>query len=215
MNGDIFMKFKVAFILGAFVFLKPIDPVFAYAEIIHITRGDIVSDEDASLLKGTPYVPVRKFVTEIKGREDKDLEKVEILNLEGSLLRAKGIRCVMDEVLPRLPHLKILDISYTGLDNLEDISVVLDILRQFPHLEFLYAQGNDGLTQIPLSLISQSTDNQSLLEDLTSKVIIFPSSIASDEFSTPELSSYKEWNTAHKRFYKLWEQYNSSNSREN
>lgn len=175
-----------------------------------IKRKDIVSEEDAEYLNDHRYVPVHKFVTEMKQKDSEELQKIDILSLEGSTLRSSGMRMIMDEVLPLLPHLRILDISYTSLNEPEDAGLIIEILRRFPHLEFLHVLGNGVLAHLPTNLVTQAKSDKQLLDNVTSKVTVFHSGLASDELKQPDLASYKDWDQTHRRFYQEWDKLESN-----
>lgn len=197
---------KVA-LLGTALSLLSTEVVVAFSSIVH---KNLVSEEDEEYLNDKQYVPVRKFVAEIKQKDGEELEKVDILSLEGSTLRSSGMRVIMNEVLPLLPHLRILNISYTSLDKPEDAGLIIEILKRFPHLEFLHVLGNGVLAHLSTNLVSQVKTDEQLLSAVTSKVVIFHSGMASGKFKTPELNPYTNWEQTHRRFYQVWDKLESN-----
>lgn len=178
----------------------------ALCSATHLSAGkldysdqDIVSDDIAHYGSGTSITKLAKIVDVL------DLEErqgVDTLILKTNLLGVQALREIIEKVLPLLPNLRQIDLSFTviketGLDD------VLSLLRKFPNLQYINLWGN-GVANAISEFIDKGEDSDGIKSKVMQKVIIYPQSLA--EASSPPrlpapLVKFQEWRNTHLQFY--------------
>ncbi len=170
-----------------------------FAGRLDFSEENIAPDNIARFTHGTS---ITKLVKKVDVLDLEERQKVDTLILRTNLLGAQALREIIQKVLPLLPNLQQIDLSYTAIEEtaLDD---VLSLLRTLPNLQYINLQGNDVADAIP-QFLERGEDSEGIKSKIMRKVIIYPQNLAEAE-SPPRLplslERFPEWKNAHHLFY--------------
>lgn len=154
--------------------------------------SEVPLDADDSTLS------ISEFIKALTG-EREQLDSIEVLSFEGTLLGTSGLTKVKDELLPHLPNLKVLNLYHSGLKSEEAMDLISSILNDFSNIQFVDVVANN--------LEDDFTRYVGLREDelkqiLQSKLVIAFKSLleATLPEGEPDLS---RWHQTHQTYYGL------------
>jgi len=160
---------------------------------------DIVSDDMARYTHGTSITKLAKIV-DILDLEER--QEVDTLILKTNLLGVQALREIIEKVLPLLPNLRQIDLSFTVIKE-TGLGDILSLLRKFPNLQYINLWGNGVADAIP-EFLDKGEDKEGIKARVMQKVIIYPKNLVEAE-SPPRLPTllerFPQWRDAHRAFY--------------
>lgn len=140
-------------------------------------------------------IPIRKLVKKVQKKDNDELDDLISLNLSKNTIQGPGFNIIVKEILPYVPNLQILDLSYNLIG--EKGLVPLQDLLNNTNLKYINIVGN-GLARLVLKDIHNKEER--LREKIVEKVIVTPKSLINKSFSS-EVPYIKNWLATHKKFY--------------
>ena len=158
-------------------------------------------DADGGWLKGEDVVSMSKFVRQIKVYEPEGLAEFETLYLHGTLLSTSSFRTVVEEILPLLPNLKILNLYGSSLREPEDLELLSILLQKFPQLQYVDIVSNGIAGEVP-SLVKSTKTKEELAKKFRQKVVFADKVLLDHDFSSPSMERLQDWRATHERYYR-------------
>ena len=190
---------KTKFIIVCLVALCSTTHLFAGT--LDFSDQDIIDDERARYTEG---ISISRLAKQIGIMEPDEREDIDTLNLGTNVLTDQGLREVVEKLLPLLPHLKQLDLSFAviGCKELEGLAGIISILRSCPNLEYVNLWGN-GLADEIAEFLETGEDEEGIKAQITQKVIVYPTSLVkAKSVRLPKpLEKFPQWRETHYRFY--------------
>ena len=193
------MKIKLNLsLLAALLIINVNGPCFA-GRVLDGTK--VVSDEDAEWLAGEDVVSTSKFVRKTL-KKPKELEEFDTLDLHGALLQTAGLRKIVDELLPSLPKLKILNLYFSGLNTKEDLELVASILQRFGNIQYVNIVGNPIAREV-VSFVKEQDAKNGISDKFKKRVVFSFKTLLEDKFPEAERKDNLDWYNAHKAYYQM------------
>lgn len=180
--------------------------LLALCSATHLSAGKLdfsnqglEEDEMAHYTEGTS---ITKLAKRVEIMEPEEREDIDSLDLSANLLGGQGLREIVEKVLPLLPRLREIDLTYTVITR-EALEVVLSLLRRYPNLQYINLWGN-GVSDAISDFLEAREGEEDIKTLVRTKVIAYPKSLV-QAGTTPRLpralSTVPEWRDTHKTFY--------------
>ncbi len=143
---------------------------------------------------------LRKTIKEITIKDEDERKEINTLDLSKNTIQGQGFNIVVKELIPLLPCLEIIDLSYNLIGE-KGLESLYELLATYSHLKYVNIYGN-GVARLVKKKVSEMEEASLLRKQIIDKVIVTPKSLVIETFSS-STSLLQHWGETHKLFYQL------------